>query len=212
MKSRGSEINYNPSLQCWELRVSYMYHQPYKFGPQKILITTKMQCIWKISIPNKFAKSFDYTSPWQKEKVILWQNVEWNVLCYLIGTSIYNEIITTFSYSMNTTLWHFKEIVYSGWEISLRIWVIATHELYSLRGLLQYVIQYLSLRSFSCLFIKQRPLYSPIKSSVKWGILNIMQICTLPCIISHLCICIIEIGGAVFSSTQELLYVTKVMC
>ena len=110
------------------------------------------------------------------------------------------------------TLWHFKEIVYSGWEISLRIWVIATHELYSLRGLLQYVIQYLSLRSFSCLFIKQRPLYSPIKSSVKWGILNIMQICTLPCIISHLCICIIEIGGAVFSSTQELLYVTKVMC
>ena len=76
----------------------------------------------------------------------------------------------------------------------------------------KYVIQYLSLRSFSCLFIKQRPLYSPIKSSVKWGILNIMQICTLPCIISHLCICIIEIGGAVFSSTQELLYVTKVMC
>lgn len=50
------------------------------------------------------------------------------------------------------------------------------------------VIQYLSLRSFSCLFIKQRPLYSPIKMcSIKWGILNIMQICTFfPCIISHL--------------------------
>ena len=118
MKSRGSEINCNPTLQSWERRVSYMYRQPYKFGPQKILITTKMQCIWKISIPNKFAKSFDYTSPWQKEKVILWQNVEWNVLCYLIGTFIYNEIIktswhkcnATFSYLINKTLWHFKKL------------------------------------------------------------------------------------------------------
>ena len=116
MKSRDSEINCTPTLQSWERRVSYMYRQPYKFGPQKILITTKMQCIWKISIPNKFAKSFDYTSPWQKEKVILWQNVEWNVLCYLIGTFIYNEIIkipawahkynATFSYLINKTLWH----------------------------------------------------------------------------------------------------------
>ena len=88
MKSRGSEPNCNTTLQSWERRVGYMYRQPYKFGPQKILITTKMQCIWKISIPNKFAKSFDYTSPWQKEKVILWQNVEWNVLCYLMGTFI----------------------------------------------------------------------------------------------------------------------------
>ena len=113
MKSRGSEPNCNTTLQSWERRVGYMYRQPYKFGPQKILITTKMQCIWKISIPNKFAKSFDYTSPWQKEKVILWQNVEWNVLCYLIGTFIDNEILTTnstFSYLINKTLWHFKKL------------------------------------------------------------------------------------------------------
>ena len=50
------------------------------------------------------------------------------------------------------------------------------------------VIQYLSLWSFSCLFIKQRPLYSPIKKcSIKWGILKEnANMHLFPCIISHL--------------------------
>ena len=54
------------------------------------------------------------------------------------------------------------------------------------------VIQYLSLRSFSCLFISNKGLYIPQSKSVpiKWGILNIMQICTFFHALFHtFCIC-----------------------